>query len=389
MLMRSFTWVATFTLLLAATDRAASTRQPAIPLRIGIPDLTIGGEDASGDQYIFQTVSGLAFDANGRLVVTDLKENAIRVYQPSGVFAFQVGRKGAGPGEYVNPIGAAFSADGLLWTQDEANQRFNSYSLGAAAAANKSTMHYDFQRAGYRFQPIAFDGSGRLIALGSFRDEATGERHPGRFTIDRTGRVVRADTIAEPPGDSLSDRAITSKRGEGAGAIVVTSFYSPIYGPAFLFVQSPNGSTARTITSRYDIAWRGPDGKLLRTIRKEVQGPVLSARERKLEQERIDNFVQRAKASTAQVPGVPDRKVPIGRIAFDQLGRLWVERFVADGTPREADLYDASGTQIAVMRWPRDVTILDFGLVAAQATRVLGVGTDSLGTERVVRLTFK
>jgi hypothetical protein len=388
--MRALVLVATTTFALAAADGIVSRGQPSIPVRVGTPDLTIGGEDESRDQYIFQAISGLAFDPAGRMIVTDLKENAVRVFQTNGTFAFQAGRRGAGPGEYSEPIGAAFSRDGLLWVQDESNRRFNAYTLGATSATPTLSVRYDFDRPMVnRLQPMAFDESGRITGIGSIIGATPADRRGARFTLDRSGGGVRVDTIRPAPADSLGDLQITSQHSEGGKTSTTTHYYFPVFGPEFVFTQSSTGATARAITSRYDIALSDSRGKLLRTIRRDVVGPPLSAREKKVAQDRIDSFVSMTKSSPSQLPGVPQRKVPIQGMAFDQMNRLWVERSVPDGAPREADLYDATGNQIAVMRWPANVRLLGVPTVAVHASHALGVGTDSLGTQRVVRLQFK
>jgi len=125
-------------------------------------------------------------------------------------------------------------------------------------------------------------------------------------------------------------------------------------------------------------------------FRRDVSGPPLSARERKVGEETVNGFLERAKISASELPhGVPDRKAPIRAMAFDQLGRLWVERSTPDGTPREADLYDASGKWISIVRWPLGVNPLSTQLVAVHGDKVLGVARDSTGVEWVKRLTMR
>ena len=71
------------------------------------------------------------------------------------------------------------------------------------------------------------------------------------------------------------------------------------------------------------------------------------------------------------------------------MGRLWVERSVADSAPREADVYGENGLLEAIMRWPREVDLLGLQLVATSGAFALGLATDSLGVERVARLRFR
>jgi hypothetical protein len=370
-------------LAIASVDRL----QPSSPAtRVGTPDLSIGGEDETRDAYIFQTIAGLAFDPSGRIVTVDIMDNTARLYKSDGSLAYAIGRKGSGPGEYKTPLDAAFSADGRLWIKDDDNKRFNSYTLGPDRATPGPAVRADYVNAMYRVQPVAFDKASHIIAIGSLRNDITGEYRMARFVFDLAGTIVHVDTIAEPPADSLGDYKVRKDIPGGSS----TYYYYQPYGSAFLVGQSLTGSFVRAVSSRYDVAWRGPDGKLLRTIRRDIEGPTLSAAEKKKGQASIDAFVKNTGISASQLPhGLPDRKARLRHIAFDQLGRLWIEQSTADGAPREADLYDAAGKWTAIMRWPRDIEILEVGMVAAMGNRVLGVGTDSLGVERVVRLVFK
>jgi hypothetical protein len=317
-----------------------------------------------------------------------MKENVVRVYDSSGTFAYAIGRAGAGPGEFKTPISATFSADSLLWVRDEGNHRINAYALEPTRATFRTSVRYDHAPSGpNRIEPIPIDAAGRIVSIGRIADSKGGYQR-ARFIIDRAGTVIRVDTIANPPPDSIGDRSVartlTTAEGSGAG---VFYYYEP-YGPTFITAHSLTGAMARTVTSRYDIEWFGSDGKPLRTIRRAVEGPALSDSERKRGQERIDGFLKRAGVSASTVPALASRKTPIRHIAFDSMGQLWVERSVADGAPREADLYDTTGHYVAVLRWAPEIDLLGLQLVAASGARVLGVAVDSLGVTQVVRLRF-
>jgi hypothetical protein len=145
------------------------------------------------------------------------------------------------------------------------------------------------------------------------------------------------------------------------------------------------------VTGRYDVEWRDADGKVLRHLRRDVTGPALSARERKEGQATIDAFLARSKLKASELRhGLPDRKAPIMGLAFDQLGRLWVHRSVPDGSPREADLYDATGKWVAIVQWPASVNPAGARLIGAFGDRVLDTVRDTTTDVRwVVRMTMK
>ena len=80
---------------------------------------------------------------------------------------------------------------------------------------------------------------------------------------------------------------------------------------------------------------------------------------------------------------VPERKTPVRTLRFARTGTLWVFVSTADGEPQLADVYDRSGTLVHRVRWPPGIDLRNGYF---DATKALGVRTDSLGVQRVVRL---
>jgi hypothetical protein len=366
-------------------ETVAEQQQP--PIRTLVPELQIGGPDETRDDYTFSAISGLSLDKAGRILATDLTDNVVRVYDANGKFAFQFGRAGDGPGEFRAAMSGVWSPDGLFWVNDEGNRRWVAFDVENARALPKATVRYESRFPNGRFHPTGFDASGNLLSPAAFRP-APGQERPTRVTLDRTGKLLRADTIPYPPADSLGDFTVTASSGSGSEKVTRTLYYYQPYGPTFEIAYSPTGEYARAVTGRYDVEWRDAGGRVLRRLRRDVVGPPLSARERGVGQGRIDDFVKRANISASQIPrGLPDRKAPIYGLTFDQEGRLWVTRRMPDGTPLESDLYDRAGKWIAIVRWPKDVAATT--LIAARGDQVLGVARDSLDTQWVVRLRMK
>jgi hypothetical protein len=367
---------------------ALAYQQP--PVRTLTLDVSIGGPDETRDEYSFAVISGLAFDRTGRMLVTDLKDNVVRVFDSTGKYVFRFGQPGQGPGDFSGAMSGVFSADGLFWVRDEGSQRWSAFEVGADRALPRLNVRYDHDRAYDRLNPVGFDAAGNLVSSGTVRDEKSmgRTRVPLRVTLDRSAKVLRSDTIFMPKGDSLGDFTITKPGKSGA---IVTWFYFQPYGSAFVVAHAPNGEYARAVSSRYDVEWRSVDNRVLRHLRRDVVGPPLSAREKKVGQEQIDGFLQRSGMGAAELPyGLPDKKAPIRAMAFDQLGRLWVERSVPDGEAREADLYDATGKWIAIVKWPVGITPMRYGIIAARGDRVLAVRTDTASdVDYVVRLRMK
>jgi hypothetical protein len=283
-------------------------------------------------------------------------------------------------------MGAAIDRDGLLWVRDDNNHRYNAYQLGPTRATYQTMVRFGHGPGVDRIAPVILDETGRLVSLSAMHEAVGQPASHARFVLARDGSIARADTIRPPPSDSLGERSVTSAT-HGTG--YRTQYYYQPFGPSFRVAHSPKGEYARVVTSRYDVEWFGPDGRRLRTIRLPVEGPPVSDGERQRAQAYVDDYVKRAGAGAPSVPGVPRLKAPVSRIAFDSDGNLWVERSVRDGDSRAADVYGRDGRLLTAVRWPPDVDLLSRFLVAATSTHVLGVATDSLGTQRVVRLKWR
>jgi hypothetical protein len=85
---------------------------------------------------------------------------------------------------------------------------------------------------------------------------------------------------------------------------------------------------------------------------------------------------------------VPANKAPIVGLKYSQDGELWVERAVADGAPREADIFDRSGRLVATASWPRPYDLSDWRTVIKGRTVTL-VAQDEDGLQSIVRMQFR
>jgi hypothetical protein len=69
---------------------------------------------ADGTAGLIAEPRSLATDSHGNIFETDWKFDGIQVFDPSGTFLRQIGRKGDGPGEFKVPIEIAIRGDTLL-----------------------------------------------------------------------------------------------------------------------------------------------------------------------------------------------------------------------------------------------------------------------------------
>ena len=60
----------------------------------------VGGEDPG---FIFNNITAIDIDNDGRIYVTDVLEKNVKIFSSSGVHLFTFGRRGQGPGEFQSP----------------------------------------------------------------------------------------------------------------------------------------------------------------------------------------------------------------------------------------------------------------------------------------------
>ena len=362
---------------------ASAVAQTAAPVRWrGTIDLTIGGIDAD-DNSSFGRISGLTVDRSGRIFTADAQDNQIRVFSPTGAFVTRIGRMGSGPLEFKRLSTIAIGPDALLWARDESNARILAIDVSVSPARGMNNVPLQNFTGGSRL-PMTFIADGSLVDETIWFDKSLGAFRPLRLRRSVAGSVSRTDTLTIPDGAFAGVHKVTQVQKDASGKEVGMSerYYSQPFGAQWIRAYGPNGLRSDVVSSRYEIRIFDSNEQLVRTIKRSVVPVALSTRERN----KSDSTLRAIKQ---QLPfGVPSAKAPIVGMRWSQEGQLWVERAVADGSPREADVFDQSGRLIASAEWPREVDLLS-GFPVIIGTTVTAVATDESDVERVVRLRFQ
>lgn len=194
----------------------ATARTVQVYDALGLPTATIGSR---GD---LERPTGVAADpAGSRIYVVDRSTNesdghGVRVFARGGERLPDIGRRGAGEGEFNVPVAAATAPDGTLYVLDAGNFRVQAFTPEGAflrAFGRAGASVGDFARP----RGLAVDAQGRvyvtdasfgnvqvfepdgrlLLAIGS----AAREEAPGRYglpfgvAVDETGRVYVVDQL--------------------------------------------------------------------------------------------------------------------------------------------------------------------------------------------------
>ncbi|HET9947492.1 MAG TPA: hypothetical protein VFQ22_01075 [Longimicrobiales bacterium] len=380
----SRTWVAA---ILVAAPACGGDRPEADAAALPAPPdarvtLRIGELDGPLERS-FGRVSGVAMDGEGRIYVTDEDAHAVRVFGPDGAYLYSFGGEGEGPGEMLSPCCPGVEGD-VLWLRDSGNRRLSAYRLFADSAAYLESRPMAHNSSGLWAR--TFSEGEVVYDVGDVFDDDQGRTRTLFATgPDRATRVVASvlelDLEQFGGGQTIE---VPMDRG------VATVFFQTPLGPRHLIAFGPGGRAAEAVGSRYRVMQRSAAGDSAVIDVPGAVGPPLSERERASGEEQLAADAERlGRAGFSLEMSLPDRKPPLAALWFDREGRLWVERSVADGAPREADVYeagsaDASATLVERRRWPPEVRLDPVGGTSVDAA--LGVARDSLGVEQVVRL---
>ena len=161
-----------------------------------VEELSIGMIDGPVE-YLFADVTAIVPDGAGGIYVYDRQVPALRNYDRDGHFRRTIGGKGEGPGEYSDAVvGMAVVPDGRLLVYDVRNSRINLYD-----AHGNATDHWPVHISMGLFmgRQLLTDSAGHAylkILTGELRWPVPSPWPIGLLHMDDTGRVV--DTIPPP-----------------------------------------------------------------------------------------------------------------------------------------------------------------------------------------------
>ena len=91
--------------------------------------LTIGQEYSESSEYLFGTIMHIKKLENGNILVTDRSDNSLRIFDENGVFQFQMGGRGRGPGEFHEITSVEVTDDGEILVMDRFQARVTVFSV--------------------------------------------------------------------------------------------------------------------------------------------------------------------------------------------------------------------------------------------------------------------
>lgn len=336
----------------------------AAPAWKAAEDLRIGAAD--GDPaYLLAAPMALEVDALGRIWVLDQQTRELKVFGADGKHVRTVGRKGAGPGEFADPVGLVWAPDGTLWVFDPANARFSMFDTTGAFVrshlrdASSATMPW----------PGAFDRAGRLyepVAVGVPGDEKT-------VLLRYAAGMTRADTLALP---AFERDEFVHTRGNVENRVPVP------FSPELVWSVDRDGRLWSGVSDRYRIRVSEPGGDTVRVIQRAgAAAPVAQAD--------VDAAEELVKAFTDQggivdLDRMPKTKPAFQSIRFDDRGYAWVRPSQPAGVKETAfDVFEPEGRYLGRVSIPAE--LFDMVPVVIRGGALYTVVLSDMGIPQVVR----
>jgi hypothetical protein len=269
-------------------------------------------------EYEFGNVDAVAVGRDGTIWVAD-RVPIIRIYDAQGRFVRNVGRKGAGPGEYEAIGGMRALPDGRVALWDNRNQRITVFTPTGDLAAT------------------------HLVASGLFSDDVFQVDRDGIFYVRSTvGRLVPGvpwdfGWIRVSPSGKVLDTIPVPKGPDRPPAFSIGADRS--FPTDLVTTMGSLGYLITGLNDTYAFDQHRRGAPILRIERPFT--PIALGREERAEWEAEARRFEEAVARPQVRPGIvtpPPRKIsytiPQTKPAFSELqtdsrGRIWVKRYVA------------------------------------------------------------
>lgn len=325
----------------------------------------------------FSAMNGLIELTDGRLLVADRKEQAVRVVDLAKARQQDAARTGQGPLEYNSPGGFYRMRNGEIRMIDQTLRR---YLVFSAQGRPLRTEPFAEVSSGVRMSnaggdPHELDETGAEVVRPTMNMGRDAARDSG-WVIRRRGSGV----------DSLMKLRLPESVTNSAGGARVTAIKR--FAPADGMATAADGRIAVVRAEPYRVEW-------WRAAQRLVQGPVIPFDVLKVtDADRAEAEKARAKVS---MPGgvrvmqsdgnggqkpldvsslVPPMQMADTKPAFDPMqlrvdpqGRVWVRRYTAPGADHVYDIFDGEGRRVDRVQLPQDSALAGFGKGAVYVVR--------------------
>jgi hypothetical protein len=280
---------------------------PLDGIRSLVPDLSIGAVNGA-EELMFTSISHLRVGVDGKIWIFD---SVLRLYDSTGKFLRQAGRRGIGPGEYERVMGLVILPNGnaVLWDGDRSVLRVYS-SEGDPVTDLRVPVAHAPGLADFMQNTLLYDTTGYVYLRGR-----TGGGSRGLIRIALDGSAT--DTIA-PPGFGLKSWSASAFRDGGGTSSTVDHL------PEEMWTLSPLGYFVVARSDQYALHLLHPGGKVMRIERGGEPAPLADG-EWDEQFESIIPSMRRYVPNWQWTGPVPTSKPHFLGIRVADDGRLWVQ----------------------------------------------------------------
>jgi hypothetical protein len=333
----------------------------------------------------FSTVSGVRQLADGRLMIADRLEQAVRIIDLATGAMRDLGRVGSGPGEYQLPGGLLpLPGDSTVLT-DLGNMRLTVIAPNGRMGRSAPLVRGE----GQFMRPTAADDAGGLyFDQGGVRMSTGGQMEsPESAPIQRWDVATDAiDTVAMLPLPKVETSTIRGFSSSGGG-FQLRGNVSPLAAQD-VWAVAPDGRVAIVHAEPYRVEWVSRSGATR-------VGPVVAYTPVPVTDEDKEAWADRMGQGTAVMlmaggtgggggqsirmprPDPDEMDWPDVKPAFPRQaatvspdGELWVQRHVAHGAPARYDVFDATGARVRQVEFPKGRQLAGFGRGVVYLVRV-------------------
>jgi hypothetical protein len=143
-------------------------------------ELTIGGADATDEEFILQTPFDAMRDEKGNIYILDRWLPGVRVYNSDGEFLLDMGKKGSGPGELLEALSMDRSPAGEVYIVDPMGGKMAVFTPDGGPG---KTLRPD--RLFFNFRILS---DGRMV---STRSDYSQDPPPVACQMNKSGSLIR------------------------------------------------------------------------------------------------------------------------------------------------------------------------------------------------------
>ena len=285
-------------------------------------EMVIGESD--DPEKSFSQLAGFVVDELGTVYALDFKEQKIKIFDDDGQFIRAFGEQGQGPGELQMPAGIhlapgdEIAADDALGKKMVSFTKEGKYIREVSYATRLALVNLQMDPMGHFIgREMKMEGNEMFYEIAKFDNEMN-----ALFTLDKIGFPVPI------PGS-----------GNKINMMDMMSIYQ--------FDSSGNIYYGRN--RDYEINMYTPEGKRVKSIRKEYQPQKISEEDKEEMLSRLDSFQSMGPINLREMFEFPKMFPPFQYFTLDEKGRIFVRTWEKGQEEDEFvhDIFDAEGRFVA------------------------------------------